>query len=291
MSVLAQAVEASVVTGAIYASVGVGFVLIFRSSAVLSFCQGGFMLLGSFLFYGLVTTNHVGFLPAMLISVAVVTAFGAGVYILVFARTAARAAFSTSVATIGLGGVIVSIVALKYGTSPRALPDVVSTRAFHVFSAVVPTTDIVAVAITVVMVGILLLILKFTSVGTRMQAVADSPGLSIHLGISAARVAALAWAMAAASAAFAGVAFALRSSVDPVGVSNVGLYAFPAIILGGLNSIEGVLAGGMILAVIQQSVQYAIGANWVDIVSFIVMLGVLWWKPSGFFGRADVVRV
>jgi len=291
VNVFAQAVEGSIVTGSIYGLLGVGFALLFRASKVLSFCQGGFMLLGAFIFYDLQTPTGQPFLLSVLITTVTVGVFSGLVYLVVFARVAAREAFATSVATIGLSGVLQAIVAVRYGTAPLSLPDVVSGKAFRVLGAVVPTADIVAVAMTVVVVVALVVMLKFTPLGQRMNAVADNASLSEHLGISAARVAAIAWALAGATAALAGIAFSLRSSVDPVGVANVGLFAFPAIILGGLDSVGGALLGGIILGTVQNVVQVVFGASWVDLVSFAVMLGILLVRPSGIFGKTEVVRL
>ncbi|MFD0852214.1 hypothetical protein ACFQ07_08275, partial [Actinomadura adrarensis] len=95
MSVVAQAVEGTIVTGCVYGLVGVGFALLFRASKVLSFAQGGFMLLGAFVFYSLVTGGQ-AFVPAVLITMIAVAAFSAVVYVLIFARVAAREAFATS---------------------------------------------------------------------------------------------------------------------------------------------------------------------------------------------------
>ncbi len=292
MSVIAQAVEGSIVTGSIYGLLGVGFALLFRASKVLSFCQGGFMLLGAFVFYDLQKSDGRPFVLSVLLTIALVAVFSGLVYLVVFARVAAREAFATSVATIGLAGVLQAAVAVRYGTAPLSLPEgVVSGHAFRVLSAVVPVADLIAVGMAVLVVAALVLMLKFTPLGQRMNAVADNASLSEHLGISAARVAALAWALAGATAALAGIAFSLRSSVDPVGVANIGLFAFPAIILGGLDSVGGALLGGLILGAVQNTVQVAFGSSWVDLVSFLVMLAILLVRPSGLFGRAEAVRL
>jgi len=291
VSVAAQAVEGSIVTGAIYGLVGVGFTLLFRASKVLSFTQGGFMLLGAFIFYSLVQDRSRPFLLAVVITMAVVGVFSALVYVIVFARVAARQAFATSVATIGLAGVLQAGVAIRYGTAPLNLPNVVSQRAYHVLGATIATADIVAVVMAVAVVAALLLLLKLTPFGLRMKAVADNPGLSVHLGVSAARVATATWGLAGATAALSGIAFSLGSAVDPVGVSNIGLLAFPAIILGGLDSVGGALLGGLVLAGIQNAVQVWLSAGWVDIVSFALMLAILFFRPNGIFGTAEVVRL
>jgi branched-chain amino acid transport system permease protein len=291
MSVAPQVVEGSIVTGSVYGLVGVGFALLFRASKVLSFCQGGFMLVGAFVFYDLEQNNSRPFLVAALITVVIVAALSALVYIIVFARVAAREAFATSVATIGLGGVLQAAVAIKFGSAPLTLPNVVSTRAYRWLGAVVPTTDLVAVGIAAFATVMLILILRFTPLGLRMNAVADNVSLSVHLGVSASRIATIAWGLAGATAAMAGIAFSLRSSVDPVGVSNVGLLAFPAIILGGLDSVGGALLGGLLLAAIQNTVQAIWGSGWINLISFSVMLGLLLLRPSGMFGKSEVVRL
>ena len=291
MSVAAQAVEGSIVTGAMYGLVGVGFTLLFRASKVLSFAQGGFMLLGAFIFYSLVQDKSRPFLVSVLITMAAVGVFSALVYLIVFARVAARQAFATSVATIGLAGVLQAGVAIKYGTAPLNLPNVVSLRAYHDLGATISTSDLVSVAMAVVAVAAVLLLLKLTPLGLRMKAVADNASLSVHLGVSAARVATVAWGLAGATAALAGIAFSMGSAVDPVGVSNVGLYAFPAIILGGLDSVGGALLGGLVLAGIQNGVQVIFGSGWVDIVTFALMLAILYFRPSGLFGTPEAVRL
>jgi branched-chain amino acid transport system permease protein len=291
VGVVTQAVWGSIVTGALYGLVGVGFVLLFRASKVLSFCQGGFMLLGAFLFYDLVKNAGQPFLVAVVITVSVVAVFSSVVYYVVFSRVAAREPFATSVATIGLAGVLQAVVAVRYGTSPLPLPDVVGNRSFRVADATITVADIVSVLIMVVVVGAILLVLAKTQLGLRMNAVADNPALSVHLGVSAARIATIAWGLAGLTAAFAGIAFALRSSVDPVGVANIGFFAFPAIILGGLDSVPGALFGGLALGGLQNAVATGLGADWVDLVAFSVMLVFLLVRPTGLFGKTEVVRL
>lgn len=291
MGVFSQAVWGAIVTGALYGLVGVGFVLLFRASKVLSFAQGGFMLLGAFIFYDLVKNQELPFLLAVAITVTAVGLFSALVYIVVFARVAAREPFATSVATIGLAGVLQAAVAVRYGTTPLALPDVVRDRSFRVAGATITVSDLVALGIMVLVVGTLLLVLAKTQLGLQMNAVADNPSLSVHLGVSAARVATIAWGLAGLTAAFAGIAFALRASVDPIGVANIGFFAFPAIILGGLDSVGGAIFGGLMLGALQSAVAVTLGTDWVDLVAFSLMLAFLMFRPTGLFGKAEVVRL
>lgn len=291
MSVGTQAVEGAVVTGSIYGLVGMGFALLFRASKVLSFAQGGFVLIGASLFYDFAQHGW-GFIPAVIATVAAVALLSAVLYVVAFARVAAREPFTTSVATIGLAGVVTSAVAIAYGTAPLNVPDtVVPTRAFHVLGVVIRSADIIVVSLAVVVAAALLAMLRLTPLGLRMRAVADNVSLAAHLGVRPARVAATAWTLAGAIAALAGVAFSVLFTVDPTGISNVGFLAFPAIILGGLDSVGGALVGGILVAGIQNWAQLTLGSRWVDLVSFAVMLAILLVRPTGIFGKAEVVRL
>ncbi len=291
MSLVANTVEGSIASGAVYDLVGVGFVVLFRASKVLSFCQGAFMVVGAFVFYDATTKWGIDFVPSLLLSAAVISLASTLIYFGVFSRLASRDAFATSVATIGLAGVVQAYAAIQFGTTPHTLTNVVSSRAYHLLGAAIPTADIVAVAAATILVVLLWVLLRATLVGRRMEAVADNGSLAIHLGVNAGRSSAVAWGIAGATAAVAGGIFALRASVDPVGLSNAGLFAFPAIILGGLDSIGGVVIGGLLVAGVQNAVQAAFGSGWVTIASFALMLGILGIRPSGFFGKPDVVRL
>jgi len=249
------------------------------------------MLVGAFVFYDLVERGGLAFVPALAITVVGAGIASAATYFFVFARVAAREAFGTSVATIGLSGVLLAAAAIRYGTASKQLPRVVSDHVFVVGPFRVPTADIVIVVVALVVLGVVLLLLQRTPIGLRMRAVADNAPLSVHLGVNAGLVSTVAWGIAGATAAAAGSVFALRNSVDPVGVSTVGLFAFPAIIIGGLDSIVGVFVGGLLLGFLQNCVQLWLGAEWVDIVSFLVMLAVLYVRPSGLFGHAEAVRL
>jgi branched-chain amino acid transport system permease protein len=292
MSVAAQAVEGSIATGAIYGLVGSGFAVIFRATKVLSFTQSGFMLVGAFTFYDIITVWKLGFLLAILISAAAVAALSALVYFFVFARVASSAAFATSIATIGLAGVFQAIIAIKFGTTPLTLPLVVSSHSYKFLGVFVPTVDIISTVIALIGFALLLMVLRFTPVGRRMEAVADNAPLAVHLGVSAARTSTAAWALAGATAAVAGSIFSLRTFVvDPAGTSNLAMVAFPAIILAGMDSVGGVLLGGLIFAGVQNFVYIVWGEQWVTIASFVMMLALLGVRPSGFFGTPDAVRL
>jgi branched-chain amino acid transport system permease protein len=124
-----------------------------------------------------------------------------------------------------------------------------------------------------------------------MRAVADQPLLASLMKVDVHRMSAIGWAIASFCAGAAGIAYAMRLSVDPVGMHALGLLAFPAILLGGLDSVRGVLAGGFVLALCQSSAAYFLGGEWSEVTAYAVMLLVLFVRPRGFFGSRQAVRL
>jgi branched-chain amino acid transport system permease protein len=105
------------------------------------------------------------------------------------------------------------------------------------------------------------------------------------------RVSALAWGVSGAVAAAGGIAYAIGKPVDPSTFSGIGLAVFPAIIVGGIDSLGGVVVGSFLLAAVQSLVDYHFGSKWDIVIPYILLLGVLAVRPSGLFGRRAVARL
>lgn len=289
---LANVISGSLILGCVYALVGVGFVLLYRATRVLSFAQGSFMTVGALIMVNLVTTSGLSILPALLIVVAVLSVLGALTYRGIFARVTASDPFITSVASLGLAGILTTAIDLIWGSNIRTIPTQFGSATLQLGKFHLSSTQIAILAGTLVIVLALAIMLRWSSVGRQMHAVADSPTLALHVGINSVRVATIAWALAAASAGLAGCAYALNvDAVDPGTLPSIGLLAFPAIILGGLTSVVGALVGGIALGLIQSIVLTEIGGQYQNVISYGVLLVVLLVRPQGLFGQPETVRV
>jgi branched-chain amino acid transport system permease protein len=288
----AQIIVGAVTLGCIYGLVGVGFVILFRSTGVVSFAQGSFMLLGALFFYSLTANLGWSLIPALLCATVAMGVVGVGSYTIVFGHVFDSKPFTISVATIALGTLIGAITALIWGNTILNLPSLLSFNAIHLpLDIVVTQVDLFTIGLAVVIIGLLMIALKRTRVGLQMRAVADAPGLATYLGINVAKVSALAWGLAASTAGAAGIAYSIGTSLDPSSIPSLGLLAFPAILLGGLDSIGGALVGGVILALLQSTTTIVVGGEWSDVVGYGLLLVVLVVRPSGMFGSKEVIRV
>jgi branched-chain amino acid transport system permease protein len=289
---LANVISGSLILGCVYALVGVGFVLLYRATRVLSFAQGAFMTVGALLMVNLVTSTGLSIVPALLIVVAVLSALGALTYRVVFARVTASDPFITSVASLGLAGILTTAIDLIWGSSIRTIPAQFGSTTLRIGNFHLSATQLAILGGTVVLVIALAAMLRWSALGRQMHAVADSSLLALHVGINSVRVATITWALAAASAGLAGCAYALNvDAVDPGTLPNIGLLAFPAIILGGLTSVVGALVGGIALGLIQSIVLTEIGGQYQDVISYGILLLVLLVRPQGLFGQPETVRV
>lgn len=284
-------ITTTVSSGAIYALLAVGFVLVYRATKVVSFAQGGFTLVGALVF--LVCARHgSGFVLALLAAVAANAVLGSATYRGVFARMEGAEPFVSAMATIGLAITIEAMALIIGGSSPIDVPNVISSRQFTITTGLTfDVMDFVVIGLTALVFVSLIVGFGRSRIGLRMRAVADVPKLAAYTGVNVTAISTLAWAMAAASAAVAGIAFIFTSQPAPSDLYDLGLAAFPAILLGGFDSIVGALVGGVLLALIQAVVVTYAGGQWQDAASYGLLLGMMLLRPQGLFGSAEVARV
>jgi branched-chain amino acid transport system permease protein len=289
---LAQALVGALVLGSLYTVVGIGFVILYKATHVLNFAQGSLMLLGGFVFFTMNQDFGLAWPIAMVLSVLALAVIGAALYLVFFRRLVGAAEFTLVIATLGLSVLLLTVSLVIWGPATRTLPDQLSRTPLISFGNVqFSSIDVFSIAVAIVVVLGLDLALRHTRLGIKMRAVADQPLLASQLKVNVNRMSAIAWAIAAFCAGVAGIAYAMRLSIDPVGMTALGLLAFPAILLGGLDSVRGVLAGGFVLALAQSGAAFYFGGEWSNVTAYAVMLAVLLVRPRGFFGSRLAVRL
>jgi branched-chain amino acid transport system permease protein len=280
----------TLVDGSLYALLGTGFVILFRCTGVINFAQGAFMALAGYVY--LVATSDLSLpLPlALLVSALFLGLVSAILYLAIFRRLVGATLFSLVIATLGLATTVTVVMNVIWGPDTRNL-DFTNSTVFRLADFPVGRLDLLIIAFAVVFVGLADALVQLTRIGTRMRAIAESPVLAGLMKIDVHAVSAVAWALAGGLTAVAGVAFALRSTIDPVSAQGYGLVAFAAVLIGGLDSLRGAVLGGLALAAIQAVVVQAIGADWAEVIAYVVLVLVLFTRPQGVFGSPSVVRI
>jgi branched-chain amino acid transport system permease protein len=296
-----QLVSQGVALGAVYALVALGFVVIYRATGVINFAQGGLVLLGAFLVYNATFTWGLSFWPAVLVAMIMGAAIGAFFEAIVLRRMIGRPVYAIILATVGLLIIINEIVSTIWKTPAAAVDSPWGLDKITVGDVKINQVDIATVIVAALLVGIFFLVFRYTKVGVAMRATAIDQEAALAQGISVRRMFALSWAIAGSVAVMAGVM--LGSNAGPgIGLSAtiglVALKAFPAMVLGGLDSPGGAVVGGLIIGLTQMLTggyqpEYVkfLGDSFSDVMPYFVMLIVLLIRPYGLFGSREVRRV
>lgn len=278
--------------GGIYALISLGLVLAYRATGTFNFAHGQLMLFAAsvVVFY----EAGSGTIPFSIVAILATVATGAvavGFFYLVLQRMTGMPHFMGIIATLGLAAVFDGLIHLMFGTGDAVLviPGLPS-GVVEIVGARIGATSIVIAAVTIVIALCVAGFLRYTQVGTQIRASGQDPVLASQGGINVRTLYAVSWAVAGVLAAIAGFAYGADNIVGP-SMINVALLAFPAILLGGLDSIEGAVTGGMIVGVMQGFVSSYLGGDLVDVLTYVLLLFVLLVRPQGIFGTPEVTRL
>ncbi|MFJ5806353.1 branched-chain amino acid ABC transporter permease [Streptomyces sp. NPDC093093] len=282
--------------GSVYALIALGFVVIFKATEVVNFAHASLLLAGGYVTATL--HDELGFWGALLAGTLSAAAVGAAIEFLVMRRYRGQDQSVLAIVTIGVDILLITDLTRRIGTDVLSLGDPWGDRVVHLGPVTVPQTRIAAILAAGLLITVFLLVFRHTSWGVAMRAAAERPETAALMGVRLGRVSLAAWAVAGALAAVA----ALFLTVFPTpglerATSLAALKAFPAAILGGLDSTSGALAGGLIVGVTEalatgyQSQLAFLGRGIGDLAPYLVMVVVLLIRPAGLLGTKELTRV
>ena len=291
---------AGLALGVQYALVALGFVIIYKATHVINFAQGGFVVLGAFLAYNFTQTWDLPFFLSALIALIITAAVGIAVEALILRRMVGQPVFAVIMITIGLLIIINQIVTRIWGFTDLDMGDPWGIDTIEVADIVLRVKDLWTIGITAAVLVGFFLFFRYSSLGVAMRATALDQEAALAQGISARRVFAASWGISGFIAALAGVTLGAGAGAVNVGIGFVALAAFPAMILGGLDSPGGAVVGGVVIGLTQlytsgyQSEEWWpewVGGNFHVVMPYVVMIIILMIRPYGLFGTKEVRRV
>lgn len=290
MQYLADQIISGVAIGAIYGLVAMGFALIYKATGLVNFAQGEMSMITAYIAWtiaGAMPGN-----PWMVVGGALIASVVLGLAIerVIMRPMLGEPIFTTVMVTIGLAVILRSATLLVWDAYPHALDIGIGRDVVHLGNTGVRSAQLAVMATLAVALAFFWAFMRFSRIGKAMRAVASDEGAARLMGISAARVHATAWVASALIAGIAGVFFALLYDVSP-NMFHVGLKAFPATILGGLDSVLGSGFGGVIMGVAENLAAGYLAPSVKEITGFVVIIAVLMIRPFGLFGQRDIERV
>lgn len=290
---------AGLALGSLYALVALGFVVIYKATGVINFAQGGLVLLGAYLTYNARQTWHVPFFLSIIIAMLLCALVGAAVERTILRRMVGQPPFAVIMVTIGLLFILEQVISGIWGFNRLNLGDPWGIHTIDIGGVRLATKDLWTIILAAVIVAAFFVFFRYSRWGVAMRATAFDQEAAIAQGISARRVFALSWAIAGAVGTLAGVMLAAGAPGVRPDIEFVALLAFPAIILGGLDSPEGAVVGGVVIGVVQvltagyqgTSRFRVLGGGFSQVMPYVVMIAILLIRPYGFFGTKEVRRI
>lgn len=295
MTIFLQLVTTGVAVGMVYALAALGFVLVYKASRVLNLAQGYFLALGAFGALLVAQLTHLPFILAILGSLAGSFLLGLAVERLLLRPLIGKPVIAVIMVTVGLAAVLRGVILLRWGAGNFGFPQLLPEAPLRAGPLIVSPVHLGALVISLALLGVFAVFFRGTTLGVAMRAVADDQQAAQALGVSVPRVLAASWAIAAVVAAAAGVVVGSINGLNADALSFIGLKVFPAVIVGGLDSVPGAVVGGVAIGVLENLaggyVDPLVGGGAKEVAPFLVLVLVLMVRPYGLFGTVEIERV
>ena len=292
---LIQLLINGLIIGLLYGVVAMSFVLIYKASKVVNFAQGEFLLIGAWACWWLLVQFSLPFYAAFVFTLIFMTIFGILIQIVVLRPLIGEPIISIIMVTIGLSIFFQAVMKWMFGVFAQPFPKIFTQESLNILGLNVQTVYILSGIISLIIMIGFALFFKMSKLGLAMRATAFDQQAAQSMGVSIKQVFSAAWGISALVSSVAGVVFGIVNGVSS-GISIIGIKVFPAVILGGLDSVLGAVLGGLVIGLIENVAQYLdiqflkIG-NLYTIAPFYVLIVILMIKPYGFFGTKDIERV
>jgi len=279
-------------TGVVYAAVALALVMIWRSTRIVNFAQGGMMMISTFIAYSVLTATDsfwLGLGAALLAGLIL----GAVVERVVIRPVENKPELNAVIVTLGLLIFLQALAGMIWGGSPRSFPPSFGIVGYQVGGSrlLFNSSDLFAVVAVLVVMVLLWAVFQHTAVGLRMRAAAFAPETARVLGVRVGRTLTLGWALAAVVGALAGVLVAPTTFVSPNAFDAILVFGFTAAVLGGLDSPVGAVVGGLLLGLLLSYLAGYAGSDVVTLGALAVLVAVLLVRPNGLFASSERRRV
>jgi branched-chain amino acid transport system permease protein len=295
---LLQTAFSGLALGCKYALIALGFSVVFKATGVINFAQASLVLLGAYLTFNFTQTWDLNFYLSLVMAMAVGALVGVATEASVLRWLVGQPPAALIMVTIGLLFVLNNVVTAIWGPDNRNLGDPWGIKTRDVVGVTVADRDVWTIGFAAVAVAAFFVFFRYSTLGLAMRAAAFDPEAAMAQGIPARRVHRVAWAIAGVVAALAGATLAAGAGQLSPATGSLALVAFPAIILGGLDSPLGAVVGGIIIGLVQQftallAPEYFdwVGDSFERVSPYLVMIVILLIRPYGLFGTREVRRV
>jgi branched-chain amino acid transport system permease protein len=290
MQYLIQLLISGLAIGAIYSLIAMAFAVIYKSTGLINFALGEMTMIVAYVAWTISTTISGNAFVVAFGAIATAVLLGLVIERVVMRPMLGEPVFSTVMVTIGLAVILRSSINFIWDAYPHALDLGVGRGIVRIGSIGVRTSQIGVITTLLLLLASIWAFFRYSKFGVAMRAVAADDRTALLMGISAPRVHGFAWAASSAIAGIAGVFFAMSYDLSPT-MFQLGLKAFPATILGGLDAVLGSGLGGLLIGITENLAGGYVGSGTKEVAGFLMIIIVLMIRPFGIFGERDIERV
>ena len=280
--------------GVIYATIALAFVVVYKASRTINFALGEWVMLGSRMVATGLHAFGLGLGGALGLAIGGMVAVALGFNRLIMRPLIGRPTISLIMVTIGFGALVRGAATLGFGGISPSIALPIGQDPMTVMGVAVAPAKLIAAVAAVVSIAAVSWLYHGSRVGLALRALADDQQAATAVGIDAHHSLAIAWALLGVLSVLAGSLWTVVAG-GGFGIVLVGLKVFPIVIIGGLDSIPGTVVGALAVGVLESLaagyVDPVLGGGFSNIASYLVLIGVLFARPYGLFGEADIERV
>lgn len=300
MSSLFQVLVTGVTIGSFYALVALGYTMVYGIVRLINFAHGTLVMVAAYAGWFVLQQPRVAEAPpivgicvAAIAAVAFTSLVGYLLFKFVYWRLVGRAPLGFMVVSLTVAIAVQELVRIIFGAREELYPSYsLASTTFTFLGAKINGMDLVVIGLAGVLMAAMLIFANKTTSGTAMRALAVDHDAARLMGINVKRLVAVAFVVGAALAAVAGVLYGVyyqRISFD-MGFA-LGLKAFAAAVIGGIGNIQGAMLGGILIGVLEATIQAYLAGTWADAIVFGFLILVLYVRPSGLLGERVAERV
>lgn len=273
--------------GCSYALVGAGMSLIWGTLQMVNLAHGELYMLGAYMAWLAIKVGGVPVIPGILIGVVCAAVIFFVIQLLTVRPLLAQSGDrgnSPYILTMGLSILLQNVALRVFGERYQNIPYYLD-KTYKIGGVTIAGQRLLVIVSSVIVILILMWVMKNTKLGRGIRAVAQDGEYAPIMGVNSSKMYTLTYMIAGTLAAFAGIMLAPIYSVNPWMGTQVQTKGLACCVLGGLGSFEGAIIGGMILGIAEALATMLIGTEWKDMVAYLILVVVLWVKPSGLFGK------
>jgi branched-chain amino acid transport system permease protein len=279
----------------IYALVAIGFVIILKCSEVFNIAQGHFVLIGGYLGYTFLVPLGLPIWAALGLAIVTAILMGLAIERFTLRPLLGEPVLALVMVTIALATILGGLATLFWGAEYKPYHGLLPSISLKIGTISVPSESLIGLIVSVICVGLLMVLFRYTKIGLAMRATAEDLQVVQSLGIRATTVYAVSWVIACVVGVIGGILIGGVSGAH-IELANIGIKTFAVVLLGGVNSIGGAILAGIMLGMLENVAAGYLdpllpGGGLAQVFPFIVMIIVLIFRPYGLFGLVRIERI